>query len=48
MVIVLCLYLALMWPVFSKFRLVRWGWFSGATAGLIGVFILAVFLAMFN
>jgi multidrug resistance efflux pump len=27
---------------------VRWGWFSGMISVLIGVFILATFLALFN
>jgi multidrug resistance efflux pump len=48
MVIILCLYLVLVWLVFSKLKLVRWGWGSGIVAGLGGAFILAVFLAMFN
>jgi hypothetical protein len=34
--------------VFSKFRLVRWGWLSGTVSVLVGVFILAIFLALFN
>ena len=46
--IILGLYLTLVWLVFSKLKLVRWGWFSGTVAVLIGGFILAVFLAMFN
>ncbi len=48
MVIVLCLYLVLVWLVFSKLKLVRWGWSSGTWTVLVGVFILAVFLALFN
>jgi multidrug resistance efflux pump len=48
MVIILCLYLAGLWAVFSKFKLVRWGWLSGTVAVLVGVFILATFLALFN
>jgi multidrug resistance efflux pump len=46
--IILGLYLTLVWLVFSKFKLVRWGWFSGTLAVVIGGFILAMFLAMFN
>jgi len=42
------LYLTLVWLVFRSFKLVRWGWFSGTVSVLIGGFILAVFLAMFN
>ncbi|MES1149177.1 MAG: biotin/lipoyl-binding protein, partial [Bradyrhizobium guangdongense] len=48
MVIILCLYIAAMWLVFSKFKLVRWGWLSGTISILIGAFILATFLALFN
>jgi hypothetical protein len=29
MIIVLCLYIAALWVVFSKFKLVRWGWCPG-------------------
>jgi multidrug resistance efflux pump len=47
-VIILCLYAVALWAVFSKFRLVRWGWLSGTISVLIGVFILATFLALFN
>src|SRR5262249_55254100 len=31
-----------------RFKLVKWGWMSGTIAVAGGVFILAVFLAMFN
>src|SRR3954452_4514073 len=48
MVIILCLYVVAMWLVFSKFRLVKWGWLSGTISLLIGGFILATFLALFN
>jgi multidrug resistance efflux pump len=48
MVIILCLYLVALWAVFSKFKLVRWGWLSGTVSIAIGVFILATFLALFN
>ncbi len=37
-----------MWAVFSRFKLVRWGWLSGTISILIGAFILAIFLALFN
>jgi multidrug resistance efflux pump len=47
-IIILCLYAVALWLVFSKFRLVRWGWLSGTVAVLVGVFILATFLALFN
>src|SRR5450631_3906674 len=48
MVIILCLYVVALWLVFSKFRLVRWGWLSGTVSVLVGAFILATFLALFN
>ena len=48
MLIILCLYIVALWPVFSKFKLVRWGWLSGTISLLIGGFILATFLALFN
>jgi multidrug resistance efflux pump len=48
MVIILCLYIVGLWAVFSKFKLVRWGWVSGTVSVVAGVFILAVFLALFN
>src|SRR3954453_2164428 len=48
MIIILCLYLVALWAVFSKFKLVRWGWLSGTVSRLIGGFILATFLALFN
>ena len=48
MIIVLCLYVVAMWLVFSKFRLVQWGWLSGTISLLVGGFILATFLALFN
>ena len=48
MLIVVCLYLVLVWLVFSKLRLLKWGWGSGTITVLAGAFILAVFLAMFN
>jgi multidrug resistance efflux pump len=48
MIIILCLYVVAMWLVFSKFRLVQWGWLSGTISLLVGGFILATFLAFFN
>jgi multidrug resistance efflux pump len=48
MLIILTLYIVLVWLVFTKFKLVKLGWISGAVAVLGGAFILAVFLAMFN
>jgi multidrug resistance efflux pump len=46
--IILCSYAFLVWLLFSKLKLVKWGWGSGTLAVLVGAFILAVFLAMFN
>lgn len=48
MVIILCLYVIAMWAIFSKLKLVHWGWLSGTISILIGVFILATFMALFN
>jgi multidrug resistance efflux pump len=48
MIIILCLYIVALWLVFSKFKLVRWGWLSGTVSVLVGGFILATFLALFN
>lgn len=48
MIIILCLYVVALWAVFSKFKLVRWGWLSGTVSIAVGIFILAVFLALFN
>lgn len=47
-VIILCLYVVSLWLAFSKFKFVRWGWLSGTVSVLVGVFILATFLALFN
>ena len=44
MIIILCPYLVAL-CVFSKFRLLRWGWLSGTIS--LGGFILAIFLAFF-
>jgi multidrug resistance efflux pump len=48
MVIILCLYVVALWLVFSKFKMVRWGWASGTVAILVGAFILAIFFGLFN
>ena len=48
MLTILGLYILLVWVLFSKLKIVRWGWVSGTLAVLGGAFILAVFLAMFN
>jgi multidrug resistance efflux pump len=47
-VIILCLYVVALWLIFSRFKLVGWGWLSGTIAVLVGAFILATFLALFN
>jgi len=48
MVIIAVLYGFLVWLVFSKMKLVRWGWLSGTIAVLIGAAILGTFLALLN
>src|SRR4029450_3646282 len=48
MIIILCVYLVALWAAFSTFKLVRWGLLSGTISLLIGGFILATFLALFN
>jgi hypothetical protein len=39
--IILCLYAVALWAIFSRFKLVRWGWASGSVAVLVGLLILA-------
>ena len=46
--IILCLYVVALWLLFSKFKVVRWGWLSGTISVSIGALILATFLALFN
>jgi hypothetical protein len=46
--IILCLYVVGLWAVFSRFKLVRWGWLSGTISVLVGAFFLATFQALFN
>ena len=48
MLIILCLYFVALWLLFSRFKVVRWGWLSGTISVVIGAFILATFLALFN
>jgi multidrug resistance efflux pump len=48
MVLILLLYVGLVWLVFAKLKLVRWGWLSGIVTVSIGVAILSVFVALFN
>ncbi|MET4176930.1 MULTISPECIES: hypothetical protein [unclassified Bradyrhizobium] len=43
MFIILVSYLVLIWLAFSKFKLIRLTWSSGAVAALAGIAILAVF-----
>ena len=40
MLIILTLYLVLIWLVFSKFKMLRWGWGSGAVTVLLGAFTI--------
>lgn len=48
MLIILCLCAVALWAIFSRFKLVRWGWASGSVAVLVGLLSLATFLALFN
>lgn len=48
MAMILALYLGVVWLVFAKFKLVRWGWFSGSMVVAGGAVIAGVFLAFFN
>lgn len=48
MVIIAVLYVILLWLIFSKLRLVHLSWLSGSIAAVIGLFILAVFVALLN
>src|SRR5450755_4550026 len=48
MIFILLVYAVALWLVFSKFKLVRWGWLSGAVAVAVGALILATFLGLFN
>lgn len=48
MVIIFVLYVLLVWLLFSKVKLVKWGWTSGAITFVIGAFILAIFMGLFN
>src|SRR3979411_23547 len=48
MLIILSLYLILVWLLISQLKLLKRGWGSGTVVVLVGGFILAVFLAMFN
>ena len=41
MLIILTLYVVLVWLLFSKLKLVRWGWFTGSVVVFVGAFILA-------
>jgi multidrug resistance efflux pump len=48
MVILVVLYAILVWLVFFRLQIIRWGWLSGTVAVLIGAAILATFLALLN
>src|ERR1700754_591847 len=46
--ILLCIYVVALWLLFSKLKIVRWGWLSGTISLAVGALILATFLALFN
>jgi multidrug resistance efflux pump len=46
--IILALYIVGLWLLFSKYKLIRLGWVSGAAAAFVGLLILATFLGLFN
>jgi multidrug resistance efflux pump len=48
MLIILGLYVALVWLVFSKLKLIKWGWLSGGVTVVTGALILSVFMGLFN
>jgi len=48
MVVLAVLYPVLVWLVFFRWKIVRWGWLSGTVAVPIGAAILGTFLASFN
>src|SRR5437879_13851624 len=48
MLIILGLYAVLVWVLFSKLKIVKWGWLPGSVTVLIGAFILAIFMGLFN
>lgn len=48
MLIILGLYIVLVWVLFSKLKIVRWGWLSGSVTAVVGALILAVFMALLN
>jgi multidrug resistance efflux pump len=48
MVVIALLYLPLVSLAFSRLKLILWNWFSGTVATLLGMFILAVFVALLN
>jgi len=48
MLIIAGLYAILVWLLFSRLKLLRWGWVSGTLVVVVGASILAAFVAMFN
>src|ERR1700733_7617384 len=46
--IILCLYFAALWLIFSRFKLIRWGWLSGTVSALVGALILPNFPPVFK
>jgi hypothetical protein len=48
MLVILGLYAVLVWVLFSKLKIVKWGWLSGGVTVMVGALILAVFMALLN
>jgi len=48
MLVILALYAVLVWLLFWKLKLLKWGWASGVLTVFCGAFIFAVLLVMFN
>ena len=48
MVIIALLYAILLWLVFSRLKLIRFGWLSGTAATVVGIAILGTFLGLLN
>jgi multidrug resistance efflux pump len=48
MILVIVLYVGIVWLLFWRFKVIRFGFASGTLATLVGAFILALFVALFN
>lgn len=48
MLIVASLYALLIWLIFFRFKLLRWGWASGTVTVCVGVFLLMVVMSLLN